>query len=135
MIPDFPHNTARPRDARFLVPEKNRAAQNRASWGLYLCTKVIFFSKNRLTSRLFFKIRVLQVFLWKKSCAKRTGLNGHYFSVCSRMRHDTTMGWNCFWKSFFYCCIFMRYFSNTFIVWLFNEELLITGAPKNWTIL
>ena len=36
-------NTARPRDTRILVPEKNRAAQNRPSWGLYLCTKGIFF--------------------------------------------------------------------------------------------
>ena len=54
--------TARPRDTRFLVPEKNRAAENRASWCLSLCTKVIFFSKNRVASRPLFKIRVLQVF-------------------------------------------------------------------------
>ena len=33
------HNTARPRDTRILVLEKNRAAQNRASRGLFLCTK------------------------------------------------------------------------------------------------
>ena len=51
-------NTARPRDTRILVPEKNRAAQNRASWGLYLCTKWYFFSKNSVSSRLLFKIRV-----------------------------------------------------------------------------
>ena len=38
-------------------PEKNRAAQNRASWGLYLCTKWDFFTKNRVSSRLLFKIR------------------------------------------------------------------------------
>ena len=50
--------TARPRDTRFLVPGKNRAAQNRASWGLYLCTKWDFFSKNSVSSRLLFKIRV-----------------------------------------------------------------------------
>ena len=50
-------STARPRDTRILVPEKNRAAQNRASWGLYLCTKWDFFSKNSASSRLFFKIR------------------------------------------------------------------------------
>ena len=49
--------TARPRDTRILVPEKNRAAQNRASWGLYLCTKWDFFYKNRVSSRLLFKIR------------------------------------------------------------------------------
>ena len=49
--------TARPRDTRILVPEKNRAAQNRASWGLYLCTKWYFFSKNSVSSRLLFKIR------------------------------------------------------------------------------
>ena len=49
--------TARPRDTRILVPEKNRAAQNRASWGLYLCTKWDFFTKNRVSSRLLFKIR------------------------------------------------------------------------------
>ena len=55
--------TARPRDTRFLVPEKNCAAQNRASWGLCLCTKIDFFSKNRVTSRFLFKIRVSQVFL------------------------------------------------------------------------
>ena len=48
---------ARPRDTRILVPEKNRAAQNRASWGLYLCTKWDFFYKNRVSSRLLFKIR------------------------------------------------------------------------------
>ena len=54
--------TARPRDTRILVPEKNRAAQNRTLWGLYLCTKEIFFSKNRGPSRLLFKIRVSQVF-------------------------------------------------------------------------
>ena len=66
--------TARPRDTRFLVPEKNRAAQNRASWGLYLCTKVIFFSKNRVTSRLLSKNRVLQVFLLTNSCALKKGL-------------------------------------------------------------
>ena len=51
--------TARPRDTLFLVPEKNRAAQNRASWGLYLCSKWDFFPKNRVSSRLLFKIRVL----------------------------------------------------------------------------
>ena len=50
--------TARPRDTRFLVLGKNRAAQNRASWGLYLCTKWDSFSKNSVSSRLFFKIRV-----------------------------------------------------------------------------
>ena len=44
--------TARPWDTLFLVPEKNRAAQNRTSWGLYLCTEGIFFSKNSVTSRL-----------------------------------------------------------------------------------
>ena len=49
--------TARPRDTRILVQEKNRAAQNRASWGLYLCTKWDFFTKNRVSSRLLFKIR------------------------------------------------------------------------------
>ena len=38
-------STARPRDARILVPEINPAAQNRASWGLYLCTKWDFFQK------------------------------------------------------------------------------------------
>ena len=51
-------STARPRDTRFLVPGKKRAAQNRASWGLYLCTKWDFFSKNSVSSRLLFKIRV-----------------------------------------------------------------------------
>ena len=50
--------TARPRDTRFLVLEKNRAAQNRALWGLYLCTKWDFLSKNSVSSRLLFKIRV-----------------------------------------------------------------------------
>ena len=50
-------NTARPQGTWFLVPEKNRASQNRASWGLYLCTKR-FFSKNSVSSRLLFKIRV-----------------------------------------------------------------------------
>ena len=49
--------TARPPDTRILVPEKNCAAQNRASWGLYLCTKWYFFTKNRVYSRLLFKIR------------------------------------------------------------------------------
>ena len=57
LIPRWRMNTARPRDTRILVPEKNRAAQNRASWGLYLCTKWDFFSKNSASSRLFFKIR------------------------------------------------------------------------------
>ena len=51
-------DTARPRDTRFLIPEKNRASQNRPSWGLYLCTKWDFFSKNSVSSRLLFKIRV-----------------------------------------------------------------------------
>ena len=55
-------STARPRDTRILVPEKNRAAQNRTSWGLYLCTKEIFSSKIRVPSRLLFKIRLSQVF-------------------------------------------------------------------------
>ena len=55
--PLFKWCTARPRDTRILVPEKNRAAQNRASWGLYLCTKWDFFTKNRVSSRLLFKIR------------------------------------------------------------------------------
>ena len=32
-------NTARPLNMMFLVPEKNHVAQNRTSWGLYLCTK------------------------------------------------------------------------------------------------
>ena len=45
-------NTARPRDTRILVPEKNRAAQNRTLWGLYICTEVDIFSKNSVTSRL-----------------------------------------------------------------------------------
>ena len=52
-------STARPRDTRILVPEKNRAVQNRALWGLYLCTKWDFFSKNSVSSRLLFKIRAL----------------------------------------------------------------------------
>ena len=55
-------NTARPLNMMFLVPEKNRVAQNRISWGLYLCTKGFFFSKNRVTSRLLFKVHVSQVF-------------------------------------------------------------------------
>ena len=50
-------STARPRDTRILVPEKNRSAQNRALWGLYICTKWDFFTKNRVSSRLLFKIR------------------------------------------------------------------------------
>ena len=49
--------TERPWDTRILVPEKNRAAQNRALWGLYICTKWDFFTKNRVSSRLLFKIR------------------------------------------------------------------------------
>ena len=51
--------TARPRDTRNLVPEKNRAAQNRASWGLYLCTKWDFFPKNSVSARFLAKIRVI----------------------------------------------------------------------------
>ncbi len=51
--------TARPRETRFLVPEKDSAAQNRTSWGLYLCTEVNFFSKNSVTSRLQFISRLL----------------------------------------------------------------------------
>ena len=39
--------TARPRDTRFLVPGKNRAAQNRASWGLYLKTVIDTVGKKR----------------------------------------------------------------------------------------
>ena len=46
-------NTARPRDTRFLVPEKNRAVQNRTSWGLYLCTKGNFFFKKQCISKAF----------------------------------------------------------------------------------
>ena len=52
-------DTARPRDTRILVPEKNRAAQNRTSWGLYLCTEWDFFSKNSATSRLQCILRLL----------------------------------------------------------------------------
>ena len=51
--------TARPRETRFLVPEKSSAAQNRTSWGLYLCTEVDFFSKNSVTSRLQCILRLL----------------------------------------------------------------------------
>ena len=60
--------TARPRDARFLVPEKKRAAQNRTSWGLYLCTKWIFFSKNRVSARLLVKISVSQGYCYVIQC-------------------------------------------------------------------
>ena len=35
-------NTARPRDALFLVPKKICAAQNRILRGLHLCTKGFF---------------------------------------------------------------------------------------------
>ena len=51
--------TARPWETRFLVPEKSSAAQNRTSWGLYLCTEVDFFSKNSVTSRLQCILRLL----------------------------------------------------------------------------
>ena len=71
-------NTARPWDARFLVPEKNRAAQNRTSWGLYLCTKGIFFSKNRVPSRFLFKIRVSQVFFRTNSKPFRCISSSHF---------------------------------------------------------
>ena len=59
---------ARPRDTRFLVPEKNRAAQNRTSWGLYLCTKRDFFSKNSVSARLLAKIRVSQGYCYVVQC-------------------------------------------------------------------
>ena len=51
----FFKNTARPRDTRILVPEKNRAAQIRASWGLYLCTKWDFFFKKQCIFKAFLK--------------------------------------------------------------------------------
>ena len=44
----------------FWFQKKKRAAQNRASWGLYLCTKWIFFSKNSVSARFLAKIRVSQ---------------------------------------------------------------------------
>ena len=98
--------TARPRDTRFFVPEKNRAAQNRASWGLYLCSKVIFFFKNRVASRLLSKIRALQVLLWTNSCAQETGLNGQYITLFV-VEWDMITQWveiisSIFLKRFFY---------------------------------
>ena len=60
--------TARPWDTLFWVPEKNRAMQNRASWGLYLCTKWIFFPKNSVSARLLAKIRVSQGYCYVVQC-------------------------------------------------------------------
>ena len=61
-------NTARPWDTLFLVPEKYRAAQNRTSWGLYLCTKWDFFPKNSVSARLLAKIRVSQGYCYVVQC-------------------------------------------------------------------
>ena len=113
-------NTARPRDTRFLVLGKNRAAQNSASWGLYLCTKWDFFFKKQCIFKAFVQN---QCFVRLHLCTK----GDSYCPFSSRSNFLSVEVWcGILHYSRFEVCLFINRQNMNFGFWNFFLVQIIT---------